>query len=149
MDNESNAAEINQQLKQAESERSNIMAAIKMGILTKTTKNELEAIENRIEELEATLADSKDICPIAILPKAKKRFEDSVQQLESTLHTHVHLARDLIRPFVGGKILLHRKGNLLEAEIKNELGEVLAEAAGIKSLLLVAGARFELTTFRL
>lgn len=140
---------LRQQIQQVESERANIMAAIKMGILTKTTKDELEATEKRIEELQGVLSDSKELDPTTILPKAKARFTDSVQQLEKTLHTHTHLARDLIRPYVGGKILLHRRGKHLEAEIKNDMENVLAEAAGLQSLLMVAGARFELTTFRL
>lgn len=140
---------VQQQIAQAEAERTNIMAAIKMGVLTKTTKDELEAAERRIEELQRAVLESKQLDPVAALPKAKARFTDSVQQLEETVHSHVHLARDLIRPFVGGKILLHRRGKHLEAEIKSEFGEVMSEAAGLESFLMVAGARFEPTTFRL
>lgn len=149
MEKEADVSAIHQQIEQAESEKTNIMTAIKMGIITKSTKDELEAIEKRIEELHSVLANSKNLNPVTILPKAKARFTESVKQLEKTLHSHAHLARDLIRPFVGGKIVLHRRGKYLEAELKNDVENVLAEATGLQSFLMVAGAGFEPTTFRL
>lgn len=146
---QSSTDEIEQQIKASEQELANIMKAIKMGIITDATKNELEAVEKRIKELKESLSNTEQLCLNTILPKARERFMTAINDLEQTRHSHAHLARDLIRLFVGGKILLHRKGNLLEAELKNEVRGVLSQATGIEPIFLVAGARFELTTFRL
>ena len=60
-----------------------------------------------------------------------------------------NVARELLKQLIDGKILIHRTGDGLEAELYAKTPEFIAKSSGYDFDLVVAGARFELTTFRL
>lgn len=146
---ECEATALRQQLAQMEVEHANIMKALRMGIFTPSIQTELENIEAQITNLKAELSAIKKVNVASVLPKAKERFSQAVTNLEATLEEHTHLAREIIRPLVGGNIVLYRNGEHLEAELTCCTSEFLSKEMGISSISMVAGARFELTTFRL
>lgn len=137
---ESQQEALQKHLQKAEKERTNILAAIKMGILTQSTKAELEGVEQQIEELKTALECQRPSLQ-TVLPEARQRFTEAVNRLEHTVESHVHIARELIRPLVGGKIKLHRHGDMLAAELQNSLSGALMEGVGIPEFLMVAGER--------
>ena len=126
------------------------MNAIKRGIYTNSIKRELETVEARIDELKATLPSSVKPLPIKrVLPKARERFHSAIKHLEGTLSAHANIAREQLKQLIEGKILVHPTSDGLEAELHAKTPEFLAKSMGKEFGLVVAGARFELTTFRL
>ena len=61
----------------------------------------------------------------------------------------VNVAREQLKQLIDGKISVRRKGDHLEAEFEAKAPEFFAKSMGKEFGLVVAGARFELTTFRL
>ncbi len=147
-------------LAEVETEIENIVAAIKAGILTPTTKTELEKAEAERAELERTLSIDASILEFIpkVLPDAVERFQSLVADFENVAMRDVSRARTQIKKLIGGSVTLHptEEGHL-EAEMRGDyagLIRLIEESPGSKrteagELSLVAGAGFEPATFRL
>jgi site-specific DNA recombinase len=141
----------------ANKEIENIMAAIRAGIITTSTKTALEAAEARKSQAEgvlssATAADSKAANKVvAMLPRALDRYRTMLGDLAGVLGRDVDRARAQLRQLLGD-IRLHPAGRGLEAEISADWFGALSLAgtdpARLK-VLMVAGAGFEPTTLGL
>ena len=152
------AEQAKRELAQAEKEIANIMAAIKQGILTPTTKQELETAEAKKAKLERNLKTS-DVGVEGIeivLPRLVDHYREIVEQLEQKTveYRKVTKTRNCIKALVGGDILLvpNPEGGL-NAELQGDYAGLLALAekrpgtkgtgAGRKSkFAMVAGAGF-------
>jgi DNA invertase Pin-like site-specific DNA recombinase len=110
-------------LAQAAQERDNIMAAIRQGIITPTTRAALEAAERAVSGAEAALQQ-----PAQILPDARARLRRIADTLADRAR-QVPAAREALRALIG------------EAVLRNENGNPVAEIAG-SHLAMVAGAGF-------
>jgi len=91
-------------LAEVQGEIENIMAAIKAGILTETTKVELERAEAERKQLQAALnVDTDKLDKVAeFLPRAVDRYRGLVGDLENIPPRHVARARAQIKALVGG-----------------------------------------------
>lgn len=117
-------------LAKARTERDNIMRAIRVGVLTRTTKAELEAAEAALDRAEADLQAAKQYAPARILPRARAVWQRLVEQLADHAR-NVPAARDALRTLLGGNIIVRR----------NENGDPVAEiAASSVQINVVAGA---------
>lgn len=115
---------LKQQLKEAQRERDNIMAAIRQGIVTDSTKSALETAEATVQEIGGKLKSASNIA--CMLPRAVERYKEAVKHLEEEFGGHVHQAREIIKSLVGEKIKIHRRGDHLEAELQDNTMAVLA-----------------------
>jgi DNA invertase Pin-like site-specific DNA recombinase len=123
----------------ARSERDNVMRAIREGIITRTTKAELEATEAAVDRAEAALDAAKQYEPARILPRARAVWERLVQQLADHARD-APAARQALRTLLGGNIVVRY----------NENGDPVAEIAeSVLQINVVAGAGFEPATFGL
>ncbi len=139
--------EARKRLEKAEQEIRNIMAAIKAGIVTPTTKAELEKVEAEKREMERVLAVSpKADKVVECLPRAVDRYKKLVSDLPETLQRDVTKARGHLRD-IFGEISLVPEGTDLVAEIKGDYAGLLALAA--PKINVVAGRGFEPLTFGL
>ena len=143
-----------------EGEIANIMKAIKQGILTNTTKAELQKAEAEKASLEKTMsADTSALDSIpTLLPRATDRFRELINDLEGATQAQVARARNNIKALVGSEInLIPMEGNYLEAELRGDYAGLVAltkqspsgKARAGSKLSVVAGVGFEPTTFRL
>ncbi|MFT4089952.1 MAG: recombinase family protein [Asticcacaulis sp.] len=145
-----------------------IIEAIKAGMFHESMKAEMDTLEARKTELNALLADAPEDTP-DILPSASAIYAKKVSALTEALNRKEERqeAAETLRGLIE-KILLTpgpERGEIY-ATLHGELGTILnwteqqaigntakttkpaADATGL-SLSVVAGARFELTTFRL
>lgn len=132
----SDLKDLQKQLTSMKKQRDNIMSAIKAGIITPTTKIEMETVEARINTMEVKIEESDNLHISAILPRALDRYRETVSELEIVLPERMLAAKDLIKSLIGGKIVLHPRDGHLEAEVKNDSRAILGS---------VAGSRFDLS----
>ena len=104
----------------------NVMAAIRAGIITPTTKAEMERAEEAVAKAQRAADAPK---PDILLPRARERWERIVANLADHVR-HLPAARDTLRAMIG------------EAVVRNENGDLVAEIAGSSQIALVAGAGF-------
>ncbi len=125
-------------LARAEKELANIMSAIKMGIVTPTTKAELERIEAERTRLQNSLkADTTTNDKLAaFLPDAVERYKGLLSCLGETLYRDVAQARQLIETLVGAVSLVPQTGGYLEAQMQPSL-------MGLGAILLNNNEKFE------
>ena len=158
-DRQNRIKSIKSSIAQADKELGNIMTAIKAGIFTKTTKTELESIEGRQERLEAELAAASQQAP-TLPPDLSLIYGQMVDNLVSALNEPEERQQsiDAIRQLIDRVIVHWDAEHGHQIEIEGKLAQLLALAqyknaaafeAAAGSLKLDAGARFELTTFRL
>lgn len=121
-------------LAEANKELDNLMAAIKAGIITTTTKAALQAAEQQAAEAQAELQAIERFEPTQILPRAREIHRDMVAKLEAV--EDVATAREYLRGLIGDVRLLPENGKLT-AEMQN------AGLAGALQITLVAGTRFD------
>ena len=115
------------ELAKAEKIRNNILEAIKQGILTASTKEELEKAENRITELQKAMDEIKGFNPASLVTRICERYLEAVDCLENEiLDMDIETTRNAIRPFIGDKIRIHRGDQHLNAEIVHNMVEVVA-----------------------
>ncbi len=99
------------------------MTAIKAGILTPTTKAELDRAEaERAEFMKALKANASGIeqAP-SVLPHAVDRYRDLIADLETVTLGDVGRARTQIKALLGGKIqLIPQDDGYLEAELAGD-----------------------------
>lgn len=116
-------------LKRAEKERDNIMAAIRQGILTPTTREQLLAAEDAVERAKAALAHASQ--PATLIPQLKDRWKALVMSIASN-RRQVGKAREALLELLG----------LEGVVVRNENGAPVAECAVPLSLNVVAGVGF-------
>ena len=76
------------------------MAAIKAGILTPSTKAELEKAEAERARLQRMTEDPLDNI-LTVLPRAKERFQTLIERIGTLSPKHLPQAREQIRTLVG------------------------------------------------
>jgi site-specific DNA recombinase len=142
-------------INQAERQIANIMKAIKAGIVTPTTKSELERAEADLIEAKAALEEAAGISELltTVLPNAGERYRTLVKKLGETLYTDVPHARQCLKAALGlVRLIPSKAGGYLEAELRHNpeglMLLALEKDAGLK-VRVVAGAGFEPATFRL
>lgn len=113
-------------LAEAQRVRENVMAAIRAGIITPTTKAEMERAEAAVAAAQAA-ADTPR--PEVLLPRARERWQRIVATLADRGRS-LPAARDTLRALIG------------EATVRNENGNLFAEIADSSQIALVAGAGF-------
>ena len=138
-------------LQEVEQEIQNIMHAIKAGVLTVTTKAELEKAEAERARLRQTVqGQSKLLDKVgAFLPNLTERFKKVVDELGVVTQSQVDKARGILRELVGGQILLHPATDGVERFLMAELsGDYtgLVRLAGGHRLNMVAVTRIERVT---
>ena len=126
-------------LQDAERVRENVMAAIRAGIITPSTKAELERAEAAVTAAAEGLAASKRFIPSTIVPRLRERWREAVDALAQRARD-IPRARAAIRDLLGEKIV-----------VRNEKGDLVAEIAcsSDAQITVVAGAGFEPATFGL
>lgn len=96
-------APIKKRITEAEKELKNLMAAIKAGILTATTKAEVEATEQTIATAQNELQALESFEPAKVLQHARETYRTLVLTLENA--TNIHETREALRKLVGSVIL--------------------------------------------
>jgi site-specific DNA recombinase len=127
-------------LANARKELDNLMAAIRAGIITPTTKVALEQAEQLAAEAQEELIAIERFQPTQILPRAREIYRDLVARLEAV--EDVPAAREALRSLIGNVRLIPEQGTLT-AEMQS------AGLAGALQITLVAGEGFEPSTFGL
>ncbi len=135
-----NPSRARRELAKAREVVANIMAAIKMGIVTPSTKEALQAAEAQQLQAKAELEAMERFEPAQILPRAREIYQQLASSLENI--DDVATARESLRALLGD-IRIVRDGTATYAEMTN------AGLAGVCSISVVAGAGFEPTTFGL
>ena len=132
-------------LAQAEKTINNLMSAIKAGIITPSTKAELERAEAERTRAQALLESSGGVTEqfATELPRAAEHYKALVGNLRKTLQRDVTHARQCLKTLVGSVRLLPHVGGYLQAELRHS-AEGLISLAKEKALniVMVAGARF-------
>ncbi len=122
----------------AERMHGNIMAALRAGIITPSTKAELQATESEVRAARADLAAAESFQPSQFLPRAREVW----RRLASTIEEggrDIPAMRSAVAEIVGERIVVHEKA-----------GDLFAEIAGsAHQITVVAGAGFEPATFGL
>jgi DNA invertase Pin-like site-specific DNA recombinase len=123
-------------LEQVEREIANIMTAIKQGILTASTKAELEKAEAErgwLQGLIKTRTDKADNLAL-LLPNLKEQFTVLVANLATVTHQHVDRARAMLKSLLGRQIALHQCADgadrYLTAEVSGNYAGLLRLALG-------------------
>lgn len=128
---------VRRKLTDAEKVRDNVMAAIRAGIITASTKAELVTAEAAIVATQRELEEAKAYQPAQLLPRVRERWRSIVDRLADVAR-NVQQAREAIRELLGDRIV-----------IRNENGALIAEAPSSCEISVVAGVGFEPTTFGL
>lgn len=119
-----NGTEARRKLAKAQQERDNMVAAIRAGIITPSTKAALEAAEADVTAAERAMQE-----PARIMPDARARLRRIADTLADRAR-QVPAAREALRALIG------------EATLRNDNGNPVAEVA-VCHLAMVAGAGFE------
>lgn len=113
-------------LAQAQQERDNIMAAIRQGIITPSTKAALEAAERAVEAAQQSTQQ-----PAQMMPDARARLRKIADTLADRAR-QIPAAREALRALIG------------EAVLRNENGDPVAEiAVSSVQINMVAGAGYD------
>ncbi|HEX7111403.1 MAG TPA: recombinase family protein [Mizugakiibacter sp.] len=124
---------VRRRLAAAERVLENIVAALRAGIITPTTRAELVAAERDIAAARAELDALRTFQPAQFLPRAREAWRDIVARLADHAR-NIPAAREALRELLGDRIV-----------VKEKAGELFAEIAGFDSeITVVAGARFRL-----
>ena len=122
-----------QRLEEVEQEIGNVMVAIKAGVTTKTTKVELERLEDERDRLTERIKE--DFKPtgqlVTLLPDALGRYQNLVDKLERLPEQYVDAAREQIKQLVGDRINLvqSEEEECLVAELQGNYAGLLKLAA--------------------
>jgi site-specific DNA recombinase len=120
-----------QRLEEVEREIANIMTAIKAGILTPTTKAELEAAEAERERLRSQTNPRNENKVAELLPQATAKLRQMVEGLEKTADRDIAFVRSRLKILLRGGAVLHptEKG-YLEAELTGDYAGLLRLVSG-------------------
>ena len=128
-------------LEEVNQEIEHIMSAIKQGIVTVSTKAELEQAEAERDALmQAIQGQHKQAAKVAaFLPNAIGRFKALLDDLANVTQLQVDRARGLLRVMVGEEITLHPcsdgEGRFLTAELSGDYAGLLRLVTGKISLV--------------
>ncbi|CAH1698312.1 hypothetical protein BOSEA1005_11365 [Hyphomicrobiales bacterium] len=138
-----------------------IMAAIEDGLYQPAMKQRLADLEDEKRLLNARLWDAKEPSPVLVHPNLAEAYRRRVAALESLLDDPDlrDEAMEAIRSMIERIVVTPRESGGVSLELHGDLARILAvcsenaktppqDETGF-SLSVVAGARFELTTFRL
>jgi site-specific DNA recombinase len=135
-------------LSQAEKKIANLMNAIKAGIVTPTTKAELEKAEVEYERAKAAMNAATGMQEVltTFLPNAAERYRKLINNLGSALQTDIGFARQCLKTLLGCvKLVPSTTGSFLEAELRHSpeglIKLALNNDIGFKARL-VAGTRY-------
>ncbi|MCB1557329.1 MAG: hypothetical protein KDJ50_00225 [Alphaproteobacteria bacterium] len=109
-------------MKASKKEIDNLMNAIKAGVVTPTTKAELQRAEAEYEKARASLdaATSTREALTATLPEAAKRYRKLANNLGNALQSDICHARRCLESLLGAICLIpSRTGRYLEAELRH------------------------------
>jgi hypothetical protein len=127
------------------------MTAIKAGILTVSTKAELERAEAERATLIQTVKGRTKLLDkvVTFLPNMEKRFKLLIDDLITVTQPQVDKARGILRELVGGQIQLHAASDgaerYLTAELTGDYSGLVGLVLGPK-IKLVAVSRIERET---
>jgi site-specific DNA recombinase len=117
----------------AERERDNVMAAIRAGIITPTTKADMIRAENEVKTVQRELEQMRGFQPAQMLPRLRDRWQHVVATLEGYAR-NVPAARAALRELLGNQVT-----------VKEKAGDLIAEIAGLPMQInMVAGAGYGL-----
>jgi DNA invertase Pin-like site-specific DNA recombinase len=124
-----NVDALKRRLAEAERERGNVLVAIRAGIITPSTKAELERLEREAIDAQRAVAAGEQQQPAKILPRAREVWTRMLERLADVRDKPA--AREALRTLVGERIVVRL----------NENGDPIAEvAASCCQISLVAGA---------
>ncbi|MCU4179696.1 recombinase family protein [Bosea sp. BH3] len=138
-----------------------IMSAIEDGLYQPSMKLRLAELEDEKRLLTARLSEAWEPSPVLVHPNLAEAYRRRVAELESLLNDPElrDEAIEAIRSMIERIVVSPRDGGGVDLELHGDLARILALcSANAKtpsrgeagfSLSVVAGARFELTTFRL
>jgi site-specific DNA recombinase len=132
-----------------------MLDAIKAGVVTPTTKAELERAEADHESAKAAMeaVSSLEEVLTTVLPNAAGRYRKLVGDLGRTLQTDTGHARQCLKTLLGIiRLVPAASGGFLEAEMRHSPEGLMRLALNNDEafkVFLVAGVGFEPTTFRL
>ena len=120
-------------LQVVEQEIENIVVAIKVGILTPSTKAALERAEaERAKLLQIVQGQHKNVAKVAaFLPNAVGRFKTLLNDLANVTQLEVEKARCLLRVLLGKEIVLHPTA---DGATRYLMAEVSGDYAGLLRL---------------
>ena len=121
---------------EAEKVHANIMAAIRAGIITASTKAELLNAEKDISEARRALEAMQQLQPAHMIPRLREMWNKVVEKLAD--RRKVHAVREALLALFGSTLVVNEKA-----------GNLFAETTGSCQINLVAGAGFEPATFGL
>lgn len=119
---------VDAQIRSAERTRENILAALRAGIITPSTKAELIAAEQLLEHAHAAKESALRQQPSQILPRAREHWRRLVDDLETI--REIPRAREAIRQLVGDRIVIRKEGDAVFAELGVESQISLVAGAG-------------------
>lgn len=119
---------LEQRLAAAERVRENMLAALRAGIITPSTKAELERAEAEVVAAQQDLERARVVAPARLVPMMEQKWKGIVAVLAQRVRD-VPAARDALRDLIGF------------ATVRNENGAILAEIAPHRENM-VAGAGF-------
>lgn len=111
----------------AERERDNIMAAIRAGIITPSTKTALQAAEKSLAEAVREEEIARTFQPSQILPRAKETWQRWVATLED--HRDAAGVRAAVQEILGPSLTVETDGDAVYASVHDQI-------------IMVAGARY-------
>lgn len=118
-------ADSSKRLAEAQRWHGNVMAAIRAGIITPSTKADLEAAEAAVRDAQAACSPR----PVQMVPRLRERWQRIVSDLDGYAR-NAALARDALIDVIGDSVT-----------IRNENGDLVAEIAA-SQIALVAGAGY-------
>jgi hypothetical protein len=123
-------------LQDVEQEIEHIMDAIKMGILTPSTKQALEKAEaERAKLLRSVNGQQTRRDKVAtFLPNAIGRFKALLDDLSNVTHLHVDKARSVLRELLGKEIILHPTADGVDRYLT---AEVTGDYCGSRSVKIM------------
>lgn len=120
-------------LQAVEHELANLLAAIKQGVLTVTTKSELVKLEDEQKQLRQQLNGKiKPDLVSDFLPDTLGRFKKALADLTTVTQHQVDKARGILRDLMGGPIILHPTADGTERFLT---AEVSGDYAGLFKLV--------------
>jgi site-specific DNA recombinase len=117
--------------------RDNVMAAIRAGIITPSTKTELVKAEADVAAAQAALEQAKQFQPAKFLPRARETWERMFSSLAETSR-NVAVARADLRSLLGDRVKVINKNGDLFAEIAASSDAQINVVAGAGSVLYLS-----------
>lgn len=125
----------------AERVHANIMAALRAGIVTPSTRAELIAAEAAVDEARKALATMQRQQPAQMIPRARDAWRSIVMTLSERARD-VRATRAALRELLGDRIVLRKENGAIVAEVAPSEIKVVAGACSV--LYLTEPVRIEI-----